>query len=484
MLRKFVLIAVSIFLLAAAVDAQMLKTTVLSAGLAGNNRFPGICENAAGERLAIWRWSNNGMAYSWYRDGKWSKAVRIPNQVRIDGDYLGSDIVADSSGRFHAVWELMDRDCYYASFKDGAWTQVKTVPVRGKYEGFQIGLDIRSNDELVLTWTGKPSRIMKDCFLGFKNKNESNFSRFINVTDDKESSSSSMIAVDEADNIWMTWKGEEFGGEEILLSCAIKLDKSNNIIKSSFKQLSAEQAGWSFLQWIANNKKGKTMAIWWKNPNYHARLHDDATGKWSGIFTLPVKTDRKPDFSMWSKVVAHNEDFYVLMKDAKYIPWLIKYDSVKGEWGGARQLTTDAVYYYDIYPGYDNILIAWCTRKDPTQVEFATVPVPPMIRVKSVGNVVPQTGMERSFFRSYPINKLSWQANQFNVDNKINVTYYNVYRRVKGAGDYLEAPIMSKIPVGTTTYNDLQIDPQLTYEYYVTCTALINDVEIESPITE
>ena len=107
-----------------------------------------------------------------------------------------------------------------------------------------------------------------------------------------------------------------------------------------------------------------------------------------------------------------------------------------------------------------------------------------MIRVKSVGNVAPQTDMERSFFRSYPINKLSWQPNSFNVDNNINVTHYNVYRRVKGSGDYPETPIMAKIPVGTTSYNDLTIDPQLTYEYYVTCTALINDVEIESPITE
>ena len=55
MLRKLMLTAASIFLLAAAADAQLLKTTVLSAGLAGNNRFPGICENDMGERLAIWR---------------------------------------------------------------------------------------------------------------------------------------------------------------------------------------------------------------------------------------------------------------------------------------------------------------------------------------------------------------------------------------------------------------------------------------------
>ena len=63
-----------------------------------------------------------------------------------------------------------------------------------------------------------------------------------------------------------------------------------------------------------------------------------------------------------------------------------------------------------------------------------------MIRVKSVGGVVPQTGVERSFFRSYPFNKLSWQPNSFNVENNINVTYYNVYRRVQGSGDFPETP--------------------------------------------
>jgi hypothetical protein len=484
MFRKITLLIVLIFVLSAALSAQFLNATLLSTHLAGNNRYPGICENDKGERLAIFRQNTNGMFFTVYKNGKWSTPAQIPRQEKQTGEFLGSDIVADSQGRFHVVWELMDEAAYYANYKDGVWSDVEEINFPGKYEGFQICLDIRSNDELVISGTAKPSRILKDCFIGFKSKTEKNFGRFINISDDAESSGSAAIAVDEEDNVWMTWKGEQFGGEEILLTCVVMIDRHNNVVKSSFKKASEEQEGWSFLQWAAHNKNGKLMVTWWKNPGFFCRLYDSETKHWSDIITIPLSTDRKPDFSMWSKVVAQNQDFYFLAKDRNYNLHLIKYDTAAGAWGEPRMITPDSVFYYDIFAGYDNILVTWCARKEPTQIYTATLPVEPQIRVKSVGLLQPAKQLERSFFRNYYFNIVSWANNPFNVEHNIDVTHFNLYRRVQGSGNFPETPLMSRLPVATLRYEDVAIDPLLTYEYYVTCIAQVNGKEIESKITE
>src|SRR3972149_5837745 len=97
--------------------------TYLSKGQPGNNHFPGIGENDNGERLVIWRSGNNrGMLFTYFKDGIWSNPAPIPNQPKTDGEYLGSDIVADSENRFHVIWELMDDLVFYATFRDGVWT--------------------------------------------------------------------------------------------------------------------------------------------------------------------------------------------------------------------------------------------------------------------------------------------------------------------------------------------------------------------------
>src|SRR4030042_5461139 len=221
--------------------------THLSNGEPGNNRYPGIGENEKGERLVIWRSGNNrGMLFTYFKDGIWSSPAPIPHQPKTDGVYLGSDIVVDSADRFHGVWELMADRVYYATFKDGVWTNPIKVPWPARYEGFQISLDIRSDDELVIVATCKYERKYKDITIGYLKKGETNFSRFKNLTDDKESSSSAAVAVDENDHIWIAYKGEVFGqAEEILETCLFHLDQDNVLV--DFTEVSQEQGGWAFL---------------------------------------------------------------------------------------------------------------------------------------------------------------------------------------------------------------------------------------------
>src|SRR4030042_892396 len=206
--------------------------THLSQGQPSNNRYPGICENEKGERLVIWRSGNDrGMLFTYFKDGSWSRPAPIPDQPKTSGFYLGSDIVVDSENRFHVVWELMDDLVFYATFMDGVWTDPVKVPFPARYEGFQLSLDIRSDDELVMIACCKYARIYKDITIGYLEKGETNFSRFENLTDDEESSSSPAVAIDEDAHIWIAYKGEVFGqAEEILETCLIHLDQDNALV--------------------------------------------------------------------------------------------------------------------------------------------------------------------------------------------------------------------------------------------------------------
>jgi PKD repeat protein len=356
--------------------------THLSEGMPGNNHYPGIGENDQGERLAIWRSGNNrGMLFTYFKDGNWSRPAPIRNQPKTSGEYLGSDIVVDSENRFHVVWELMDDLVFYATFMDGVWTDPVKVPFPARYEGFQLSLDIRSDDELVMIACCKYARIYKDITIGYLEKGETNFSRFENLTDDEESSSSPAVAIDEDDHIWIAYKGEVFGqAEEILETCLIHLDQDNALV--DFTRVSEEQGGWAFLQWVAcNDNTGLVMTTWWWHGGFYSRWYNQSTETWSPITRIGVNSIRHPDFSMWSKVVAQGDDFYFLAKNSSHHLYIVKFNGETEAWETPILVYDEPTVYFDIYPGYEDLLIAFCTREEPTQVYFTAMgpsgPVPP-----------------------------------------------------------------------------------------------------------
>lgn len=356
--------------------------THLSKGQPGNNHYPGIGENDQGERLAIWRSGNKrGMLFTYFKDGSWSSPAPIPNQPKTSGEYLGSDIVVDSENRFHVVWELMEDLVFYATFKDGVWTDPVKVPFPAKYLGFQISLDIRSDDELVIVATCKYERNYKDIAIGYLKKGETNFSRFENLTDDKESNSSAAVAIDDKDHIWVAYKGEVLGqAEEILETCLIHLDQDNALV--DFTRVSEEQGGWAFLQWVAcNDNTNLVMTTWWWHRSFWSRWYNQSTKTWSPIHSIGVNSIRHSDFSMWSKVVAQGEDFYFLAKNSSHQLYIVKFNGETQAWETPIRVYDKPTVYFDFYPGYENPLIAFCTRDEPTQVYFTAMgqsdPVPP-----------------------------------------------------------------------------------------------------------
>lgn len=460
--------------------------THLSKDMPNNNRYPGICENSKGERLAIFRSGNKrGMLYTYFKDGTWSKSAPIPRQEVLDGDYLGSDIVVDSEDRFHVVWELMEELVYYATFQDGVWTGPVEVPWPARYEGFQICMDIRSNDELALVTTCKYAGRYKDIAIGFRKKGESNFSRFMNLTDDRESSSTPAVAADANDHLWVAYKGEVFGLEkEVLRACVIHLNRKDVIVDRA--QPSENDSGYAFLEWIAANKiNGLVMATWWQGNAFRSSWYDPATRKWSPPTAIGVGAPRRK-FTMWNKVVAQGNDFYCLARDGGDILHIVKFNGETRSWENPIPVYNERTFSFDLYPSNGNILIVFSTYEDPSQVYFTSMVgsyEPPKIRVKSAVNVQVTTEMERSFFSGFYINHITWENNPWNIEREVEISYFNLYRKLKTEPEYGETPYQAQIPATQFFFDDKSgIGETPLYDYAVTCVTMVNDEPVESEI--
>jgi hypothetical protein len=461
--------------------------THLSKYQSGNNRYPGIGENAKGERLAIWRSGNNrGMLYRYFRDGSWSTTSPIPNQPKTTGLYLGSDIVVDSEDRFHVVWELMEDCAFYVTFKDGVWTDPVKIPFPAPYKSFQVSLDIRSNDELVTVATCVYAGWRKDIIIGYLKKGEKNFSDFKNLTDDPESSSDAAVSVDEKDHIWVAYKGEVSGqAEEILETCLFHLDEDNDLV--DFTEVSQEQGGWAFLAWVAANRNTSVvMTTWWHSDSFVSRWYNQSTKKWSPIRSIGVTSVRHYDFSMWSKVVAQGNDFYFLAKNSGHILYVVKFNGDTEEWEKPIQVYDQPTNYFDIYPAHGNILIAFCTRDEPSQVYFTSLagdPEPPKVTVKSAVNVQVNPKLERSFFKGFWINQVTWENNPENLENNLTIEYFNLYRKLKTQATYGTTPYQANIPASQFYFEDKQgIQATPLYDYAVTCVTTVDGEQVESEI--
>jgi hypothetical protein len=484
-MRKFGFCILSLIFSLNAFSADFTYTH-LSNGQNGNNRYPGIGANSLGERLVVWRSGNGrGMLYSYFKEGTWSKAVAIPRQKQIQGNYLGSDIVVDSEDRFHVVWELMNDEAWYATFRKGEWTDPVKIPFPARYEGFQISLDIRSNDELVVCACLKPMR-MKDIFLGYREKGKSNFSRFMNVTNDKESSSSGAVAVDADDHLWMTYKGEVFGlGHEVLRACLFHLNEEDKVVGWDF--VSEEQDYWAFLEWVAANKvTGVVMVTYWLHGDYWSSWYNQGTKKWSPPTKIGVSSMRQGDFSMWTKVVAQGKDFYCLAKNTPHELYIVKFNGETETWENPILVYQKPTVYFDLYPSNGNLLIAFCTRQQPTQVYFTSMvgsEEAPKIRVKSAVNVRVETKSERSFFSEYFLNYVTWQNNPWNVEHEVTIDHFNLYRKLKTEATYGTTPYQSNIPASQLYFEDKQgIEKTPLYDYAVTCVTVVNGESFESEI--
>ena len=122
------------------------------------------------------------------------------------------------------------------------------------------------------------------------------------------------------------------------------------------------------------------MASWVlaQSADYFSRLYNPETRNWSSIVKVGLGIPTKPWAAFWSKLAAHGKDFYLAAMNSGRFLHLMKFNEKTHRWANVATISDDPVYYFDLYSGYDKMLIAWDNANDPSNVYLTTVDVPPL----------------------------------------------------------------------------------------------------------
>lgn len=463
----------------------VVKIIQLTPNSAGNYRHPAVAEDSKGNRLAIFR-STGGKDYDYIYcpvGGKWSspKSIANGNQPTLKAS-LYANIKVDSTDRFHCQWEQTEKGPVYASFKDGAWTTPILIKTRGRYDRTS-GLAVSSTDEVV-TVDCEVLNKSKDIYIHRKPKNSNTFNAPFNLTrDPKQGSTQPCIALDSLDNAYVVWKSDYHVVDDkdnlVIFMAMFKPDNKDGPF--DWKIVSPDP-GWTFLPQVAVNNEDKVMTLGAssKISQYVSTFFDPVTKKLGPVTPLNIGLNKKPWHMFFSRMVAHGKDFYAAVMNPERILLLMKYDEAAGQWSVVAQVSNINVEMFSLYSGYDQMLIAWNSMREPSSVFLTTVNVDPYrkIFIKSVNNLKVAKITERSFFHKYTLNSLTWEANPENIEKGVIVTAQRIYRKGRSEKNTKWVRIAQVEPT-VFAYADNPVAEDSDFVYAVT---VVDDNEHESVI--
>lgn len=464
-------------------DAPVVITTNITNNSSGNYRHPGVAEDSKGNRLVIFR-SAEGTKYLYAfcpKGGMWTNPTYLSDGIQPSLiASLYAYIEVDSSDRFHCYWENANAGVY-ASFKDGVWTTAMKVPTRGRYDQTSA-MALRSTDEVV-TIDCEVTGWDKEVYLHRKGKNDSTFGTPFNISRDGQvASTQPCLAIDSKDHVWAVWKSDRlYGGmDENLVIYLAEFGLNNEDINDWI--IVSPDPGWSFLAQVAVNNEDKVMTEFATSTygDYLSRLYDPATKTLGPIIPLNNGMPMSPWHTFFSRMVSHGKDFYAAVMSPGRTIFLKKFNETASRWDVVAQVSDRGAEMFALYSGFDNMLIAWNSNEEPSNVYLTTVSVDPFskIKVKSVSNLAWERKEERTFFHSYFLNILTWEANPDNIQKGVIVTAQHIYRKER-TEDNSKWTRLVQILGTDLTYEDRNVPASSDYVYAVTC---VDDKGNESAI--
>ncbi|MCX6557906.1 MAG: hypothetical protein NTW95_10825 [Candidatus Aminicenantes bacterium] len=439
----------------------------------GNWRGPGVAEDSKGNRLVILRGPEGTKFYYSYcpKNGTWSAPAVIYGAQPTLVDYGSSYIEIDSRDNFHCMWENANGQVY-ASFKNGVWTAPATIPRIGKYDKTS-GMTVDSTDQVVTIDCEIVNTFIKEAYLHRKGKNDATFGAPFNISRDGVTASTQPhLAVDSEDHVWAVWKSD-YKIPDIDENLVIYLSEFNkdNSDAGDWYVVSPNPA-WSFLPQVAVNSEDKIMTLFSTSTSgdYLTRYFDPATQKMSAIIPLNNGLVFFPWHTFFSRMVSHGKDFYAAVMAPGRVLLLYKFNQTAARWDKVAAVSDRAVEVWSLYSGYDHMLVAWNSIEEPTQVFVSTIEVDPFskVRIKSVSNLRVTKFVERSFFKGYTLNTLTWEANPDNTEKGLVITAHRIYRK-SSTEDNTKWARITEVAGTVFKYDDRNIPADSDYVYAVTC---------------
>jgi hypothetical protein len=482
------------------------------------DRSPAIASNNLGDIMVIY--SNNTVGATYYYkshdSSSWTGPLAIPNQTYsnyIKSYIYWTDITSTSDNVFHAVWAVDSHlsegyGMYYATFSPATnqWSNPASVATGRIGEPKLITNPI--NDDLVMIWDWYlqgAGASNKDIFIKVKNKTgwqaEINISKLVSdastIVDAPHgqlAETNAAIAIDENDGyVYLTWKEDQYvesladeGLEpwELRIHVAL-LDPNYNLVWN--KQVTEGYSGFHFLPSIAAlNGQAIVMFAWPQEGTYNYIVLTRAGNKLTynsqilkDNWMAPIPTILNRWYAWHNHLHAHGDEIIDTYADAGLFVRM----RIMKNWvwqTGPLDLSQNERQFYYPYDSYSDpkigILTAfqnWHEGADDNERELrAEICISiynyPKIITHSAINVTVTEKTERSFFKSFKFNLVSWQNHPLNTNLGVTVNNWRIYRKTKSdaVGAYVK---IGEVPGTSFSFPDpANISAQNLYDYFVT----------------
>ena len=478
----------TVLVLSAQTIDQFQVPDVLPVG-SGGVKFPSIASNSRADIMVVFRNKNKSIMYYFKK-----KADGATTQLSILGatgnDVLWTSVASTADDNFHAVWGIQSGSVgvYYADFDIASETW--TTPIRLyslPAEDMHLRVNPVNNDIVVCTVL-RAATLAKNVFVIFRKNGQTTWTNEINISSQTRSATNPYVQFDEGGDLHVVYK-EDRGdaSDDLILKVAlVKRDANNNYILADRKWATSNYTGYHFLPSIAvTNNKGMMTFMWQQQAGYYYLPYERS----GDLLVFDQKNVTRitaapllPQWMYWSKAIAHGDEILFTYLDTQHKLKLLRWKD--SQWLDSQPIALESTeinkWPYNIYVDPNiGLLAVWFIEDGAgdghTYYCIYNYPKP---TIRPPVNVTYEKTMERSLFRGYWMVAVKWADNPYNIEKKITVVKFNIYRRAKGSSALWA---LAGSTAGTVfSFADKNgITATSNYEYGVTA---VNEKNIESRI--
>jgi hypothetical protein len=489
MLKKFIFSLILLAMVLAIGGQSVDQFQIPGIGESGGVKVPAIATNSRGDLMVVYRSKLQSMMYYFIK-----KSTGAVTQTRIpeakDKDIVFSSVVATADDNFHAVWGewVVGIGVFYTDFNIA--TETWTAPQR-LYSKFPEDMHLRVNpvnNDIAMCTVLREANFAKNIYITFRKDGQTAWSDEINLSNmpGGKSATNPYAHFDEAGYLHVVWK-EDVGADDLIIRAAlIKKDTANTYTLVDKQWATSTYTGWHFLPSIAmTGTKGIITFMWKQQGGYYYLPYERSGDKL--VFdqknvTKIVAAPTVPNYMFYSKAIAHGDEIMFAYFDMGHKLQLLRWKDT--QWIDSQPITLGNM---EINKGPFNLwadpniglLATWYTEADNGDgTSYYCIYNYPKPTIGSPVDITYEKLVYRSFFHGYWIYGVKWADNPRNIEKKITVVKFNIYRRIKWSGD--KWTLVGSVDGTVFAFGDKNgVKADSNFEYGVSA---VNEKNIESRI--